>query len=340
MNNQIKQILKIAIPFGFGILLIYLFYKKLSVEDITDMKAAIHNANYGWLVASVFCTLISQSIRAARWQTLINTMGYNISWLKSFNAISVNYLVNLGIPRAGEIARCGVLATYDGIPINKSIGTLINERILDVVMLLIIGLLTLIFQYDIFIQFYTQNLADAFSGIFSWFKNHPLIFAIILIIGLVLGVLFLRFLSTNTKNKDSKLMTAVNGFKEGILSILNLKKPFLFILQTILIWVCYFFMVYFAFKTIDAGQFLGFGAVLALLFFGTFGFLATPGGIGAYPLIVGYLLVLYGLESHLGSTIGWITWVGQTILILATGLLAFALLSKEKSSKAKPIKHE
>lgn len=333
MNKQIKQILKITIPFGFGILLIYLFYKKLSIDDIAEMKSAILNAKYGWLAVSASCTIVSQSIRAARWQSLINTMGYNITWFRSFNAISVNYIVNLGIPRAGEIARCGVLATYNGIPINKSIGTLINERILDLIMLFVMGILTLIFQYEIFIQFYTQNLADFFNNIFYWFKDHPIVFAIIVIVSLVLGVLFLRFLGTNTKNKDSKLMNTVNGFKEGILSIVNLEKPLLFILQTLLIWLCYFFMVYFAFKTIDTGQLLGFGAVLSLLFFGTFGFIATPGGIGAYPLITGYLLALYGLEVHLGSTIGWISWTGQTLLILATGLLAFIVLSREKKIK-------
>ncbi len=340
MNNKLKQILKIAIPFGLGVFLIYLFYKKLSPQDILEMKAAISTANYGWLLASISCTLISQSIRASRWQSLINAMGYNIPWLKSFNAISINYLVNLGIPRAGEIARCGVLATYDGIPINKSIGTLINERILDVVMLLLVGGLTFVLQYDVFIQFYTQNLAGFFNGTYVWLKNHPVVFIIIILVLLVLGVLFLRFLSVNTKNKESKLMSIINGFKEGILSIINLEKPVLFILQTVLIWVCYFFMIYFAFKTIDAGQFLGFGAALALLFFGTFGFLATPGGIGAYPLIVGYLLMLYGLEVHLGNTIGWITWIGQTVLILSTGLFAFILLGREKNLKAKLIGNE
>lgn len=340
MNKQLKQFLKIAIPFGFGILLMYLFYKKLSAEDINDMKVAIQNANYGWLVASVFCTLISQSIRALRWQSLINAMGYNIPWIKSFNAISVNYLVNLGIPRAGEIARCGVLATYDGIPLNKSIGTLINERIVDVIMLLLTGLITLFFQYDILLQFYNENLADLINKLMFWLQNHVLISGVIAFVAVTLGLIFLRFLSINTKNKESKLMTTINGFKEGLLSILNLEKPVLFIFQSLLIWIFYFFMVYFSFKTIDAGQFLGFNATLTVLFLGTFGFLATPGGIGAYPLIVGYSLAFYGLESHLGNTIGWISWTGQTVLISILGLFAFAMLSREKNLKAKLISHE
>jgi len=340
VSSKLKQFFKIAIPFGFGFFLIYLFYKKLSPEDISDMKAAIQNANYIWLLISIACTLFSQVIRAARWQTLINTMGYNISWLKSFNAISVNYIVNLGIPRAGEIARCGVLATYDGIPINKSIGTLINERIVDVIMLLLTGILTLLLQYDILLQFYNEFLADIMINLFIWLQSHILIAVVVLISLLLLAYFSLRFLFMNTKNKDSKLMHALNGFKEGILSIVKLQKPLLFIVQSLLIWTFYFFMVYFVFKTITAGQHLGFDAALTVLFLGTFGFLAAPGGIGAYPLIVGYSLAFYGIEMHIGSTIGWITWIGQTVFIISIGLIAFAMLSREKNLKTKLISDE
>lgn len=331
MNSTVKSILKIVLPLGFGLFLIYLFYQKLSPSDIADMKLAVKTANYWWLLASISFTLLSQSVRAIRWKALIKASGNSINFLRAFNAISVNYLVNIGIPRAGEIARCGVLATYDGIPVNKSIGTVVNERIIDMLMLLLVGVLAFIFQYPIFMDFYAIHLAESFNPIVEWLFAHSFVSSSIFVILIISFMLVLRQLFRSSNEASSKLGQVVQGFKEGILSIFNLEHPFLFIGQTILIWLCYFAMVVLAFKTIPQGSELGFGAALSLLFFGTFGFLATPGGIGAYPLITGYLLSLYGLAVHLGTTMGWILWVGQTLLIIALGLFAFAMLSREKN---------
>lgn len=332
MKNKLISLLKIIVPFALGLLLIYLFYKKLSPTDKAEIVAALKRANYGWLIVSISFTFFSQIIRSWRFQALIKAIGYNISLLRSFNVISINYIVNLGIPRAGELARCGTLATYNGIPINKSIGTLVNERIVDLLLLLTTGVLTFIFQYDVFNSFYQQYLSNSFNNVFAWVLANiviSIVIGIALLVGFIFGLRFL-FIANDGESKFQKLM---NGFKDGFLSILRLEKPLLFIAQSIAIWVFYFFMIYFAFKTLDEGTVMGLGAALALLFFGTFGFLATPGGIGAYPLIVGYLLALYGLPNHIGSTIGWVLWIGQTVLILSLGLFAFLMLSKEKNVK-------
>lgn len=329
--KKLISILKIVLPLGLGFFLIYLFYNKLSPDDIAKIKASLRSANYGWLLVSSLFTLLSQLVRAQRWKSLVNATGANISFLKSFNAISVNYFVNLGIPRAGEVARCGVIATYDGVPVNKSIGTLINERIIDVIFLFVTGVLTFVLQYQIFTDFYQQYLADKFDPILNKLLYYPFITILVGIVMAIVGFFVLRKLLNNNSKAESRLGKIIQGFKDGILSIFRIEKPFVFILQSILIWVGYFFMIYFAFKTTDATAYLGFGATLALLFFGTFGFLATPGGIGAYPLIVGYLLSFYGLEEIMGSTLGWLLWIGQTLLIIALGLFAFIILGREKN---------
>ena len=299
------------------------------------MKSAVASANYWWLLLSVSFTLVSQSVRAMRWQALLRATGSEITFLRAFNAISVNYMVNIGIPRAGELARCGVLATYNGIPVNKSIGTVVNERIIDLLMLLVVGVLAFIFQYQTFIDFYSVHLAATIDPILSWFANRPIISFLLLVLALIINLVIIQYLLKSKNDAESKIGKIMQGFKEGILSIFKLEKPVLFIMQTIFIWICYYSMVFFAFKTISQGSMLGFGAALSLLFFGTFGFIATPGGIGAYPLIAGYLLSLYGLEVHLGTTLGWILWIGQTILIIVFGVLAFAMLAREKNIKAK-----
>lgn len=335
MNASIKSILKVVLPLSLGVFLIWLFYRKLSPSDIEDMKQAVNNANYWWLLFSIFFTLTSQIIRAFRWKALIKATGNEISPLRAFNAISVNYIVNIGIPRAGEIARCGILATYNSIPINKSIGTVVNERISDLIMLLLVGVLAFIFQYDIVVNFYNVHLAENFLPLTTWLANNLMLTIIFGIALSIIGLLALRWMLQSKNDAESRIGKIIHGFKDGILSIFKLENPFLFLLQTVAIWVCYFFMIYFAFKTISQGNMLGFGAALALLFFGTFGFLATPGGIGAYPLIAGYLLSLYGLEIHLGTTMGWILWIGQTILIMLLGLIAFIILSREKNINPK-----
>ena len=331
MNPKLKSTLKIVLPLGFGVTLIYLFYRQLSVSDLNDMKAAVTTANYWWLLLSVSFTMLSQAIRAVRWQALLKATGNEVPFIRAFNAISINYFVNIGIPRAGELARCGVLATYNGIPINKSIGTVVNERIVDVLMLLLVGVFAFILQYQIFIDFYTVHLDDTIDALMQWLIIRPLITFALVTLAIIIGVLILNYLLKSKSNPESRFGKLMQGFKESILSIFKLERPWYFVLQTILIWISYFFMVLFAFKTISQGNILGSGAALSLLFFGTFGFLATPGGIGAYPIIVGYLLALYGLEIHLGTTLGWILWIGQTILIIVFGILAFAMLAKSKN---------
>lgn len=334
MNTSLKSILKIVLPLGLGVFLIYLFYRGLKPKDIADMKNAVANANYWWLLLSVSFTMISQTIRSFRWKALIKATGNEITALRAFNAISVNYIVNLGLPRAGELARCGVLTTYNDIPINKSIGTVVNERISDLIMLLIVGILAFFLQYQIFIDFYNTQLAKQYQPLLNWFENHLILtISVSIVIGMA-GLFLLRWMLKSKNDAESKLGKIIQGFKEGILSIFKLEKPILFILQTIAIWLCYFLMTYFAFKTISQGHILGFDAALSLLFFGTIGFLITPGGIGTYPWIAGLLLSLYGLEVHLGSTMGWILWVGQTTLIILTGLMAFLILGREKKFKS------
>lgn len=330
MNSKIKSFIKIIIPFLIGFLLIYLYFKQLTPKDFEDIKNALGNANYFMLLISISFTLFSDFFRAWRFKNLIDATGQKITFLKSFHALNVNYLVNLGIPRAGELARCGVLTTYDNIPLNKSIGVLINERMVDVIMLLFVGCLTLLFQYTIFISFYNKYMATNIKSVIDWFFIHPFVAVLIGLALLISFYLFIRFLFSKNKS-NSKINSLINGFKDGILSIVRLKKPLLFVFQSIAIWVCYFLMIYFVCKTLPQSSHLGFGAVLSILFFGTFGFLATPGGIGSYPIIVGLLLVLYGLEMHIGTTLGWITYVGQTVLILCLGLFSFIMLGREKT---------
>ncbi len=325
----LKSAFRFLVSFALAFGLMYLFFSKISAEEKSEMYAAFKNTNYWLLSVSVSFTFFSQLFRTSRYRRLINSMGYSLSFSKTFHAISINYLVNLVLPRFGEVARSVVLLNYNNISIEKSIGSTINERIVDLIMLLFIGILCVIFQNYIFIEFYNSYLSESMQSLWKSLSSNVWQAAIFFILFIViLGFVWKKILAHT--NLSQKIVTSLIGLKEGLLSIISLKNPALFIFETVLIWICYFLMIYFAFKTIPQGSVLPLGAALSLLFFGTFGFLATPGGIGTYPIIAGYLLALYSLPEHLGNTIGWILWIGQTLLILSLGLIAAWTLGKEK----------
>lgn len=323
--------MKITIPLLFGVLVVYLFFSKLSEENIAEIKDALASANYFWVFASGVLATFAQCIRAYRWRMLVKSLGYDISLLKSFNAISMNYLVNLGIPRAGEFARCGVIAKYDNIPIQKSIGTLVNERITDLLMLGVVGLLAILVEYKLFVDFTNENIMPSIDAVFGKLIN-------LAIIGFVFLALFGTIYYLYKKGKLTflaKIKHIVDDLLAGVLSIRYMEKPLLFIFLTFLNWSFYWLMIYVVFFTLPAGSELTFSAALMVLFFGTFAFIVVQGGLGVYPIIVGLILVLYGIPNHIGNTLGWLMWIGQTIFIFVMALFALPFFIRDNKNNIK-----
>jgi uncharacterized protein (TIRG00374 family) len=329
MKLSIKSILKIVLPLSFGLGLVYFFYIKLSEENKQQIFESFLSANYWWLLASGIFAVFSQAFRAKRWQMLVESLGYDITFLKAFSAVSINYIINLVIPRAGEFARCGVIARYDNIPIQKSIGTLFNERAIDLLCLGIVGVLTFLLQYDVFMIFMKDYIFPVMDGFFSKLIN----LVIIGFIGLTL-ILIVYILYKKGKFKlNDKIKTFLSDLASGIFSIRYLKSPFWFGFHTLATWACYFVMIYLVFFTLPESSSLPLGATLSVLFFGTFGFIAVQGGLGVYPIIISYTLAMYGLGESYGFTLGWIMWIGQTFEVGATSLFSFIYLSTVEKKK-------
>ena len=326
MKLSIKSILKIVLPLAFGLGLVYFFYIKLSEENKQQIFESFVSANYWWLLASGIFTVLSQAFRAKRWQMLVDSLGYEITFLKAFSAVSVNYLVNTAIPRAGEFARCGVIARYDKVPIQKSIGTLFNERAIDLLSLAIIGVMTFFLQYEVFMIFMREYIFPTMDGFFGKIINIVIAGGVILLIGLALFILYKK----GKLQLNDKLKTLLSDVASGVFSIRYLKSPTWFTIYTLATWVCYFIMIYLVFFTLPESSNLPFGATLSVLFFGTFGFIAVQGGLGVYPIIISYTLAMYGLGETYGFTLGWIMWIGQTIEILVTSLFSFIYLSTQE----------
>jgi uncharacterized membrane protein YbhN (UPF0104 family) len=224
------------------------------------------------------------------------------------------YLANLGIPRSGEFLRATALATYENVPFQKGFGTIVTERMIDLIMLLLVIFIALISQTDVIVGFLAENgLGLTASGI-------------VLVVGIG-GLFGLRwFLNRSQSPLSDKLRTFVKGLLEGVLSIFKMRKKWAFLGYTLLIWGCYFAMFWVIKFTVPDADLLGFGPLLVGFVAGAFAMAATPGGLGLYPIAVGQALILYGLPATSGDAFGWIMWIAQTLMVFCLGAISFIVL--------------
>jgi len=284
---------------------------------------AFRNVKFEWLVLSGIIAILSHISRSMRWNMLIETFQKPPKLHNTFFAVMTGYLVNMAIPRLGEAARAGIVNRYDKVPLDKAFGTIISERAIDVLCLLIVLLLTFTLQFNI-IGTYAIN--DIFIPIKD--KLFGLIEGNILyLIGGVIGAIVLAGLGLFILRKlQGKLKNVIMSIWEGIISIKKVKNVPLFIFHSVFIWTMYLTMVYVCVFAIDATSHLSIGAGLSILAFGSFGVILAPGGLGAYPAITGILLTLYGVSYEMGVVFGWAAWSAQTISTLIFGGLSLVLL--------------
>mgnify|MGYP000966879352 FL=1 len=324
-NKLFVDILKTTIFLGIGLLLIWLVVRNLTEKDKTEILSSFSQANYGVILLVMILGIFSHVSRAIRWQIMIEPLGHKPSFLNTFMAVMVGYLANLAVPRIGEVTRCGVLKRYENLPLDSVFGTVVVERIMDTILLMIVSIITIVWQFDIL----SSKLIEAYYTFFKPAQN-PDAFPIktIMIVSLVTMIIALFLLRKKImKSKFVLKITGVlKGFSEGLKTVTKLKKPYLFIFHSVFIWVIYFLGIYVGFKALPETSVLGVGASFAILFFGTFAFILVQGGIGAYQIIVQNTLVIYGISANVGYALGWIIWSSQTLAIIIGGLLSLIIL--------------
>jgi hypothetical protein len=243
-------------------------------------------------------------------------MGIRPTTANTFFAVMIGYLTNLALPRAGEVAKCTVLARYEKVPADKMIGTIVAERAFDVVCLALVIFIAFILEADVI----GKMISDAASGAAN--KTSLIVALIVAAVG-GLGLLIFIYV----RFKDSKIGKFIKGLAQGVLSILQLKKRGLFILYTILIWGMYWFQVVLGFWSLPPTEHLGLSIGLVVLIAGSIGMIATQGGIGAYPLAVAQALSVYGVDSKThGLAYGWVSWLVQVGIVLVLGIISLILL--------------
>ncbi|QXP63571.1 flippase-like domain-containing protein [Polaribacter sp. HaHaR_3_91] len=306
---NIKKILKTILPLVLGGFLVWYSLSKISLDVLIGY---FKDAKYGWIVLGLFFGILSHLSRAYRWKFMLEPLGFNPKYTNSVLAVLVGYLVNLAIPRAGEISRATVMANYEKIPFEKGFGTIVAERIADLIMMLSIVAITLFVQFDFIYDLLTKN--------FNPTK---------IIIGLTVLILGFYILTSFIKKAKSgfllKIKTFVAGLLEGVTSIFKMKNKWAFIFHTVFIWVMYVAMFWATIPAIE-GLHVPFGGILIGFIAGGFSIAATNGGIGLYPIAVAGALALFDVPTEPATAFGWIMWTAQTAMIIIFGGLAFFAL--------------
>lgn len=316
--KKLGAVLKIVLPLLLGVALVW-----YALTDVPLSKIILYwnSSEKSWIILGAFLGILSHLSRAYRWRFQLEPMGYTVKLPNSIMAVFSTYLINYTIPRAGEIARASILTNYEGVPFEKGIGTIVAERVADMIVLLCIIVVALFLQFDFIYQFLIEKfdstkIAIAFAGL------------------LVFAVLFFRFIKRSNSKFAKKIQTFINGGIEGALSIFKMKKKWAFIFHTLFIWAMYILMFYFTSLSINETSSIPFAAVLIGFISASFSIAATNGGIGSFPLAVFAAFSIFGIAKDPSYAFGWIMWASQTLMIIVLGgisLLYLPIYNRKKT---------
>jgi len=288
-------------------------YSKYTPSQREEVFSYFENANY-WMVAlAVLLSIISHLIRAYRWSFMLEPLGYHPKLANNFMAVSIAYLMNIFIPKSGEVSRAIILRTYEGVPFDKGFGTIISERVVDLLLLFLFTFIALILQFDALYIYLTEKVPLKEIGF-------------VLLGMIVLFSFFLLFLKYSKSNFSKKIKNGISGLKEGIFSIVTMKNKWKFIFHSLLIWGLYIASFYVATFALKETAGIEIGIVVITFVVGSFTFAFTNSGFGYYPLAIAGILLVFGISETIGTAFGWIVWTSNIAYILISGGLSFVLL--------------
>jgi uncharacterized protein (TIRG00374 family) len=278
-------------------------------------------AHFEWIALLIILFLLSNVSRAMRWMMLIKVLGKKIRFANAFLAIMLNYFTNLGVPRIGEIIRAGVISKYEGLPVEKVMGTVVVDRIVDVLSILFAIFLAFVLEFDVIYGFLQENISDS-----------PLLSKAVLFIGLGFGLMVILGWIFRNQLKTTRFYIRIRkvaiGFVDGLKTIGSLENVSIFILHSVFIWLCYYMMTYVTFFAFDPTSHLGLSAALIVFVFGGLGVVfPSPGGMGTYHAMVIAALAIYGIEAEDSFSFANIMFFSLNLFCNITiGLLAVFLL--------------
>ena len=311
MSKKLKSYIKILLPISIGIFCIFFSFRNISFTDFTKY---FYEINYLWVIVGIFLGALSHISRSYRWKYLIEPLGYKLGFINSVLAVFSAYLINYTIPRAGDIARATMISKYEKIPLDKTLGTIVAERAVDVICILTIIATGLIFEFN--------RISEK---LISLIENTE-ISVVIIYVGVIILILFVSNRVLRKSKYYKSILNFFLGIIEGLTIIFKMEKRVPFILHSIFIWLMYILMFWatsMAFFELHEVAFYQFMISFTLA---AISIMLSNGGIGIYPLAVEESLGWYGVQSTTGLAFGWVSWLSQTMMVIIFGGLSLFIL--------------
>lgn len=352
MNKKIVNFLKFLVFLGIGVGILYLVYRGQSAAFqeqcaqegipvaecslLEEVASDFRSANYWWILVVLIAFTVSNVSRAIRWNMLLRPLGYTPRFSNAFLSTVLGYFANLGLPRMGEVVRAGTMARYERIAVEKVMGTIVVDRIIDVISILLVTALAFLLEFDTIIGFVNQyvNLEGRFNATTV---------AILAGIVLLLAGLFFTFQKRLARTAVyARLAAIAHGFRDGLLSVLQLDRPWLFLMHSINIWLMYFLMTYLCFQAFDPTAGLSPVVGLVVFVFGGWGIvIPSPGGMGTYHFLVQTALQMYGVSGD--NAFSWANiaffsiQLGCNVLLGVMALLLLPPLNRDYHPEPLPV---
>jgi len=296
---------------------------------MNQVKNAFRNTNYFWIVVSALIFVISNWSRAVRWSILLETLGKKPKLYNSFHSVMIMYLANLALPRLGEVSRCGIIKKYEGISFTQAVGTVVVERIADVLMLLILLVLVIITQMGTLLDFLKQN--PEVSAKLDSIASHWLTWTIagLALIAMVIVAYKFRYIVSHFKIYQ-KITGVFKSLLNGMKTIKNLEgKLFAFFLHSIIIWLTYYLMMYFSFFAFQSTSHLSLSTALMLLVMSSLGMIApVQGGVGPWDFMIVHTLMLYNISTNDGTDFAIVVHASMIVMQIIGGCVALIMLPR------------
>ena len=333
-KSRLGDIAKMVVFLGIGIFFIYWFLLKLEPQQKAAIWQAFREADYLWVAVAMAVSLLSHLVRALRWQLLYHPIGYKPHIGNVFGSVVVAYLANLAFPRAGEVVRCATLRTSEDIPVEKSLGTVVTERLVDTLAFAIVVLIGMLVMFGQAKDWLYNILSEKFDSL----PNMAVIVSVLVVMA-VMAFLAYKFLWKRLLHIPffQKVDNMVRGMVDGLKSIFHMgtRRTVLFIVYSVLIYLLYILGGLIIFQAFDETGWLGMRAAFVIYIFGSVGMTFSQGGIGVYPVLIQLGLDIYGISMEVGTACGWLLWGSQQAVVIAVGAAFLVYFSLQKRQQRK-----
>lgn len=336
---MLKQLLKISFPFLLGLIILWWMYRGTDWGDFRSYVA--HEMHWGWMLFSLLFGVLPQVLRAVRWQQTLKPLGEHPRLRTCTDAVFVSYAASLVVPRIGEVTRCTTLKRMDGTSFSRALGTVVTERIVDMLVMLLFTLVALLTQLRVFLDFFSTT-HTSLSGVLSRFTSTGYIVTGLCAVA-ALGTLWFLARRYTVFRKGHDLLHEMG---RGILSLRSVESPARYCLLSLLIWLCYYLHFYLALFAFGLTESIPPLYGLFMFCVGTYAVLVpTPNGAGPWHFAVKTTILIYltGMVSNSGSIeaeaimVVLIMHTVQTALVVLLGAVGWADLNFLKRKAPKPI---